>query len=71
MNWRIKLAAWLLKSAVVDICEGETILFFDIQRVDYERLIEVAPSTVHLIECKSQQKAVRDCVYAISLPSKP
>jgi hypothetical protein len=72
VNWRIKLAAWLLKGAAIDISAGETILFYDHQRVDYKVLTELkANSTVHFVPCKTQQKSVKDCVFAISLPSQP
>ena len=71
MNWRIKLATWLLKDAAIDVSAGETIIFYDNQRVDYEVLSEILPqySQIHLVACKPQQKSLKDCVFAISLPS--
>jgi len=39
MNWRTKLAVWLLKGAAIDAKYGETVFFFSDEAIDIEDLI--------------------------------
>lgn len=77
MNWKARVAIWLLKDscAGMELKGDEMLLFIDSQRIDVNDLLDIqigsSAPTIHIIECKPQQKSVKDCVVAVSLPRIP
>lgn len=75
MNWRVKLAIWLLGEGVegLKLEPGNCMLLFvDHQRVDILRLQEMQDrgAPIDICAVKTGQKSVRDCVFAVSLPGR-
>lgn len=78
-NWRIKLAAWLLKAHIADLRLGtHSLLFYDHFTVNHNDLNDLAECadfqdiSLHFIEVRPRGgKSVQDCVFFLSPVTKP
>lgn len=78
-NWRVKLAAWLLKAHIADLRPGtHSLLFYDHFTVNHNDLNELAERadfqdiSLHLIEVRPRgDKSVQDCLVLLSPVTRP